>query len=236
MLLTAFILGFMGSLHCIGMCGPIALALPYGRFGGSKTYVARGIYQLGRLSTYALIGLVLGLMGMSLEFVSGQQYLSIFIGTVLILGIIFPWLYKIKSHNPILEQVNEKVKSTFSKFIHKDNFFSFYISGSLNGLLPCGLVWIALATALALSNGFESSLFMLFFGIGTLPAMFGIVFSFDALKSRLRFSFNRVGKVIALALGLILIVRGLNMGNHLSPYFDYDEAKKQIITICGLDH
>ena len=106
----------------------------------------------------------------------------------------------------------------------------------LNGLLPCGLVWIALASALALSNGFESALFMLFFGLGTIPALLGIIGSFQLLRQKISFSFSKISNAVALTIAVLLIVRGLNMGNYFSPYFDFDEAKRTIITICGFDH
>lgn len=236
MLIAALLMGFFGSLHCIGMCGPIALALPYGRFGGIKSFFARIIYQSGRLSTYAIIGLILGSLGMSLQFVSGQQFMSIVLGITLLFSVFVPMILKSKIRIAQMEAFNDRIRNSFSRWIQIDSYGAFYFSGFLNGLLPCGLVWIALASALALGNGFDSSMFMLFFGLGTLPAMLGTLFSFQLLKKRFSFSFNKFGRLITICLGIILIVRGLNMGNHLSPYFDFDEAKRQIITVCGLDH
>ncbi len=228
-------MGFLGSAHCIGMCGPIALAMPYGRFGNTKTLIARIVYQLGRLSTYFILGLILGFVGFSMELAGIQQYLSIGMGIALILAIIFPALFT----NTILMNrfsiFNNWVKRNIAKYIKLEKISGFYTTGLLNGLLPCGLVWLALVSAIALGNGFESALFMLFFGIGTLPALFATMISFQWVKQKISFSFKRLSTAITLGIALLLIVRGLNMGNYFSPYLDFDAAKEKIITICGFD-
>jgi hypothetical protein len=235
MITAALAMGFLGSLHCVGMCGPIALAMPYGRFKTTKSIIARILYQLGRLSTYALLGLALGMMGLSIKMFGGQQYLSIALGTTLILAVLTPILFRRLKHKLLTTRFNNWVKNSLGKTIKIDSYLAFWFTGMLNGLLPCGLVWLALATALALSNGFESAVFMFFFGLGTVPALLGVLGTFQWLRSRISFSFNRISNIVALAIAVLLIVRGLNMGNYFSPYFDYDEAKRTIITICGFD-
>ena len=236
MFYTAIAMGFVGSLHCIGMCGPLVLAMPYGRFSKAKRIVARSLYQSGRLFTYAMLGLILGVLGMSANLFGGQQHLSIGLGILLILTIIIPHLFRRFNSNPVYLSLNKWVKTSLSKSINFDSYPAFFISGMLNGLLPCGLVWLALSSALALGNGIQSSLFMLFFGLGTLPAMIGILSTNQLLKLKFNFSSSRLSNIVALSIAILLIVRGLNMGNYFSPYIDFDHAKEKIITICGFDH
>ncbi|MEQ8520217.1 MAG: sulfite exporter TauE/SafE family protein [Cytophagales bacterium] len=235
MLFAALTMGFLGSAHCIGMCGPLALAMPYGRFGGIRTWIARLVYQSGRLSTYFILGLILGVIGFSFNLAGIQQYFSIGLGIMLIAVLFIPMLFRnslIMKRYYIFEIW---VKKNIGKYINEDKISGFYITGILNGLLPCGLVWLALISAIALGNGFESGLFMLFFGLGTLPALIATMISYQAIQKRFSFSFKKVSNVITLAIALLLIVRGLNMGNYFSPYLDFDAAKEKIITICGFD-
>ncbi|MEQ8359841.1 MAG: sulfite exporter TauE/SafE family protein [Cytophagales bacterium] len=235
MLFAALTMGFLGSAHCIGMCGPLALAMPYGRFGGIRTWIARLVYQSGRLSTYFILGLILGVIGFSFNLAGIQQYFSIGLGIMLIAVLFIPMLFRnslIMKRYYIFEIW---VKKNIGKYINEDKISGFYITGILNGLLPCGLVWLALISAIALGNGFESGLFMLFFGLGTLPALIATMISYQAIQKRFSFSFKKVSNVITLAIALLLIVRGLNMGNYFSPYLDFDVAKEKIITICGFD-
>lgn len=235
MITAALAMGFVGSLHCVGMCGPIALAMPYGRFSTTKSIIARLLYQLGRLSTYTLMGLVLGMMGLSIKMFGGQQHLSIVLGVTLIVAVLIPMAFRRLKHVIFPIRLNTWIKNTLGKTIQIDSYPAFWFTGMLNGLLPCGLVWLALASALALSNGYESAGFMFFFGLGTIPALAGLMGSFQWLRSKINFSFSRISHFIALTIAVLLIIRGLNLGNYFSPYFDYDEAKRTIITICGFD-
>ncbi len=235
MLIAALTMGFLGSAHCIGMCGPLALAMPYGRFGGYKTWVARIVYQSGRLSTYFILGLILGIIGFSFNLAGMQQYFSIGMGIVLIAALFIPMIFKNSLFMKRYYFFENWVKNNIAKFIHEDKIRGFYVTGILNGLLPCGLVWLALVSAIALGNGIESALFMLFFGLGTLPALIATMISYQVIQKRFRFSLNKISTAITLAIALLLIVRGLNMGNYFSPYLDFDAAKEKIITICGFD-
>jgi sulfite exporter TauE/SafE len=84
MLISAFILGLLGSLHCVGMCGPIAFMLPVDRSNSFKKISQIGVYHFGRLLAYSLIGLAFGLVGKSLYIFGIQQQLSIGIGIIMI--------------------------------------------------------------------------------------------------------------------------------------------------------
>ncbi len=235
MIAAAFLMGIVGSIHCVGMCGPIALALPYGRFDKNKSRLARILFQTGRVSTYALLGLVLGFIGLSASIFGGQQFLSITIGIILIISIMLPSLFNRLQSIAFISKFQIAIKSKLAEMIKIDSLRAFYVSGLLNGLLPCGLVWLALSTSLALANGFESAVFMLFFGLGTIPSMILVLGTFQLLKNRFSFRFKMISNYVALTIAVLLIVRGLNMGNYLSPYVDFEHAKEKIITICGFD-
>ncbi|QNL22448.1 sulfite exporter TauE/SafE family protein [Hyphobacterium sp. CCMP332] len=235
MLIAALTMGFLGSAHCIGMCGPLALAMPYGRFGGFRTWLARIVYQSGRLSTYFFLGLILGFIGFSFNLAGIQQYFSIGLGVMLIMVLFIPMLFRNSLFMKRYYLFENWVKKNIGNYINQNKISGFYITGILNGLLPCGLVWLALISAIALGNGIESALFMLFFGLGTLPALVATMISYQAIQKRFTFSYKKVSSAITLVIALLLIVRGLNMGNYFSPYLDFDTAKEKIITICGFD-
>ena len=169
----AFFIGLLGSLHCVGMCGPIAFALPLKK--SSKTYKITGalIYNFGRIITYALLGFVFGFFGQGIKLASSQQFLTIAIGIILIVSVIFPlkWLNKISPNNKITQLVSTS-KQQLGLLLQSSKSFNLLKIGMLNGFLPCGLVYTAIGGAIATGNNQQGILFMLFFGLGTLPLMF----------------------------------------------------------------
>ncbi|MGK7389972.1 MAG: sulfite exporter TauE/SafE family protein [Candidatus Cyclobacteriaceae bacterium M2_1C_046] len=173
-LASALILGFLSSWHCIGMCGPLAMAVNHG--GGRGPWYGAAIYHSGRILIYAGLGVLMGLLGMATYMLKLQQYFSFLLGAVVII-LIFrqSWLNKLTA---------KYQKSRFMQFIRKNvlnkrNFRSKkgkFISGMANGLLPCGMVYVALAGALAQPAISSSVIYMLMFGLGTLPALMATQF------------------------------------------------------------
>lgn len=99
---TALIIGFAGSLHCVGMCGPIVLALPTKINSKNLTFILkRLLYNIGRVTTYFLIGLGAGYVGQSVKLWGFQQLLSILIGIVILLWVIVPKTF----HKIVTEQI-----------------------------------------------------------------------------------------------------------------------------------
>ncbi len=213
--LTAFLTGLFGSFHCVGMCGPIAFALPGKQMEGPAFYVGRFLYNAGRITTYALLGFVLGGLGLGLKIAGLQQSISILAGTAIILVVALNRTrLKAFTFNPLKLFSSKKVQQLFNSNASSSLFFI----GILNGLLPCGFVYIALLGASATQGLWEGALFMVFFGLGTFPLMFGVSILGQFLSSNTRNRVNKLSPFFAILIGLLFIVRGLNLGiPYLSP-------------------
>jgi sulfite exporter TauE/SafE len=164
MFYTAFVLGLLGSFHCIGMCGPIAFVLPLDRTSKAKTAFQTTLYHLGRLLSYSLIGILFGLIGKGLYLAGFQQRLSILMGLIMILAVIIP----VKVFNRFnltkpLYKIIAKVKQQLGLYLKKKSDKSIFLIGFFNGFLPCGLVYMALVGSIAASNAFSGSFYMFLF-------------------------------------------------------------------------
>ncbi|MEP2023985.1 MAG: sulfite exporter TauE/SafE family protein [Reichenbachiella sp.] len=228
---TALALGFIGSLHCVVMCGPIALALS-GQQSLSKFLISRFLYNIGRIFTYALIGLIFGLLGELISFGGYQQAFSIGMGLFMIMvafavsssirGKIYQPMYKLA----------QGLKNMLGQWLHTTKLSGTFILGALNGFLPCGLVYAAVAGALATANLADGLLYMVLFGLGTFPAMLVMALSGQAIKGFSFIQLNKISTIFILTLGCLLIIRGLDLNiPYLSPAisFLYPTAD---ITIC----
>ncbi len=219
MLYSAFIFGLISSLHCIGMCGPIAMMIPVERNNPTKKATQIITYHLGRLSAYATIGLVFGLVGKGFFLAGIQQRLSIFIGIAMIVAILTPErvLANYNFSKPVFRLVS-KIKSSLGKQFNNKSYQSLFTIGLLNGFLPCGMVYVALFGAIAMQSVPFGVLYMLLFGIGTIPLMSSVTY----LNSFMTLSFrNRVQKAIpyvGVTIGILFILRGLGLGiPYVSP-------------------
>lgn len=219
MLLSAIILGLLGSLHCIGMCGPIAFLLPVDRTNSFKKFTQIFIYHLGRLVAYGTIGLVFGFLGKGLYVFGMQQRLSIFIGIMMILVVLLPYrtFQKYNFSKPLFK-VLSKIKSRLGKELQKKSPDTFLTIGFLNGFLPCGLVYMALFAAIAMGNPWNGSLYMVLFGLGTIPLMTTAIYFTGILKGTARQRIQKLIPVFVIVIGLLFILRGLGLGiPYLSP-------------------
>lgn len=219
MLYSAFIFGLISSLHCIGMCGPIAMMIPVERNNPTKKATQIITYHLGRLSAYATIGLVFGLVGKGFFLAGIQQRLSIFIGIAMIVAILTPErvLANYNFSKPVYRLIS-KIKSSLGKQFNNKSYQSLFTIGLLNGFLPCGMVYVALFGAIAMQSVPFGVLYMLLFGIGTIPLMSSVSY----LNSFITLSFrNKVQKAIpyvGVVIGVLFILRGLGLGiPYISP-------------------
>lgn len=217
---TAFVFGLLGSFHCVGMCGPIALALPIHNYKGWQKAAGSLSYNAGRILTYALLGTVLGFIGQIFRIAQIQQVLSIVMGVVILLTVITPFLFKSKMAfaNPFYGLV-AKLKSRFSQQMKKRSFGSLFGVGILNGLLPCGMVYLAMAGALATTSFGSGALYMIAFGLGTLPMMFSVPLLGNFMPLSFRNTIRKAIPVVVVIFGLLFILRGMNLGiPYVSPH------------------
>ena len=212
MILSAFIFGLLSSLHCVGMCGPIAFALPVHSGSKSQKWIKIIDYHFGRLLTYTSIGAVFGLFGKAFVLAGLQQTLSIVAGVVLIIIALF--------QKRILNYLEKKsslkivglIKEAYQKIAKSNSVINFMSLGMLNGLLPCGTVYIALIGAIALGNVASSSLYMFVFGLGTLPLMVLLMGVKMLSTQRFRSIFRKAVPVMLLLVGALFVLRGMGLG------------------------
>lgn len=218
--IAALIMGLAGSLHCVGMCGPLISAMPYNRTSRWKFARTKFINHLGRLTTYTVMGLAFGLLGQGMAAAGFQQWVSIISGVLILLFIFWPARWKFFSRGKLTGFV-ARLKQTFSQMLEKRNPSTLFILGMLNGLLPCGLVYFALAASLATGNALQGGMFMFLFGVGTTPALVAIGILATGFKQHFAMKFQKAMRVMLIITALILIARGSNLGiPYLSPKFE----------------
>ncbi|MDA3860750.1 MAG: sulfite exporter TauE/SafE family protein [Melioribacteraceae bacterium] len=210
---TGFIIGFLGSFHCVGMCGPIALALPFGKQSNFQLIVGRLLYNIGRSITYAIFGAIFGLFGKGIAVVGLQKWASIILGVSILLYYVTPDKFKGKLSITKPYQITSNfVKKGFSKLTKNGSPSSLFVFGLVNGLLPCGFVYVALAGALTTGGTVSGAMYMFLFGLGTAPIMFATSLVGKFLSVTLRQRMNKLIPVFAIILAIIFILRGLSLG------------------------
>ncbi|MBE2219844.1 MAG: sulfite exporter TauE/SafE family protein [Ignavibacteria bacterium] len=228
-LLTGFLVGLLGSFHCIGMCGPIALALPR----SNSMLLSRSLYNIGRVITYSFLGLLFGLLGSRLEMFGLQRIISISLGVLILLTVLTPASYRLKISNMLgLYKLVGILKAYFGKMFKQHSKASMLMIGILNGLLPCGFVYIGITGAIALGDAVNGMMFMAMFGLGTIPVMLGTSLIGGAINLNLRQKLTKLLPAFSLILALIFILRGLNLGiPYVSPKLEHKPDSTQDV-IC----
>ncbi|HVM89587.1 MAG TPA: sulfite exporter TauE/SafE family protein [Puia sp.] len=211
-IIAGFTLGAIGSLHCVGMCGPLAMALPVQHFSQQKKLLAISLYQVGRVFTYSLLGLVLGLAGRRIYLAGFQQWFSIITGVLVVFLVAQYWVIGKNARPGFLNGFYNKVQKAIVYFLRSNKMPNYFMLGAANGLLPCGMVYVAIAGALTSATAINSTIFMAAFGAGTLPAMMATSYFGQLFKLSLRNHFKKAVPVFATLIGIILILRGLNLG------------------------
>lgn len=219
MLYSALIFGLISSLHCIGMCGPIALMLPVDRTNSAKRVLQIMTYQLGRISAYASLGLLFGIVGRGFFMAGWQQQLSIVVGVLMILIAVVPE-QKLAVYNfskPIYK-ILSKVKQQLGQQFKNKSFKSLYLIGLFNGYLPCGMVYAALFGAIAMHAIGWSVLYMVLFGLGTIPLMVVVIHVSQFSQLKFKSQIQRIIPIIIVCIGVLFILRGLGLDiPYLSP-------------------
>ena len=207
----AFLLGLLGSLHCAVMCGPLMLSLPLPKQNYFKAALQLLLYQFGRILVYTLMGVLVGLIGNSMRLIVNQNILSLIIGSLMVL---FTGLYFSKGYLKVFSTFQSKLISPIGKLMGKIYGFPLWglFAGMLNGLIPCGMVYLALATALNTATVKDAASFMFLFGLGTTPLMLIISLGGIYLKRYIKFNPNKLVPWFTLFLGVLFIMRSAELG------------------------
>jgi len=225
--ISALLLGLMGSFHCAGMCGPIVLALPLPGQNFIQKIYGGTLYNIGRAITYAIMGAVFGLLGQGLKLVGFQQVVSVVMGMAMIISVMFPALFRSQyDFQKKSFRLVEKLKKSMVKLFSVRSYGSLFFIGLLNGLLPCGLVYIAIAGAIAAGGFTNGILYMFLFGLGTLPMLLALGVAGNMLSGAVRSRINKLIPVLVVLVGVFFILRGLNLNiKYLSPTKDRIEQR-----------
>jgi hypothetical protein len=209
---AGLILGAFSSLHCVGMCGPLALALPVQHLAVWQQRFSALMYNIGRIVTYSVLGLLFGMAGRTIYMAGFQQWLSIISGAVILLFIINYYLLQNAWQPKWAQQLQVFVQHKMTRLLHAEKKGSFLFIGMVNALLPCGMVYVALASALNFSELSLSTGFMAAFGAGTLPLMMVLSIAGSAITLPVRRKIRKAVPYLMTVMAFILILRGLNLG------------------------
>lgn len=216
-LITGLSFGFAGSLHCVGMCGPLALSLPYNKQTGPGKLSGIMLYNAGRISSYAALGGVTGVIGSQLSTFGLQQVFSITLGCFLLLYYSLSLRKRrLKNNNSFLFR---KLQGVIVTNMERPTASGMVVTGAANGLLPCGTVYLAIAAATATATFGGATMFMLAFGLGTVPLMAGISLTGLFIRPGFKLAARKITPYVAMAMAALLIIRGLNLNiSFLSPH------------------
>lgn len=224
---SSFIMGLAGSLHCVGMCGPLALSLPVSHNNNFLRITGGVIYNSGRILSYTTMGLILGSLGNLIIVTEWQSKLSLALGIVILLYLFIPKKYFLRrspfGHFTSTSGFNKPflfLRQQLGKLFQSKKSSSLFYIGILNGFLPCGLVYLALSSSAITANSFHGGMFMFFFGAGTFPAMFATVVLGNYLHQTVRQKISKAVPVLLFLMAVLLILRGMELGiPFISPEF-----------------
>ncbi|HSP88886.1 MAG TPA: sulfite exporter TauE/SafE family protein, partial [Ignavibacteriaceae bacterium] len=197
-------------------------------------FAGRILYNLGRIISYSLMGLMLGFLVEKFILAGYQQFLSILLGGVILLYLVLPKKYKSLITNYIfVQKVLSSLRAKINLLFRNKKNISFLAIGFLNGFFPCGFVYFGLAGALATGNSLEGMLFMFLFGMGTFPVMFAVSVFGKFISLNFRKRLTKLSPVFVLLFAVLFIVRGMNLGiPYLSPQIENKNAVHKIDNCC----
>ena len=222
MIWSALVLGLAGSLHCLAMCGPLVVTVHQYR---SQSALNQLVYHSGRILIYVSLGAIVGVFGLGIKLSSSQQVLSVATGFLLLCGLIF----SVKGITGMVSRMVLRLKGIMGN-LKGGRPLHLLGMGAINGLLPCGLTYVALAAALSTTDVVAGMTYMAVFGLGTTPMLWILVRSLSLVPKSWRSS-RAVINVSTLVLAVLLILRGMDLGiPYVSPEFKTTEAS--VITVC----
>ncbi len=228
MLTTALLLGVLGSAHCIGMCGPLALAIPSPKHSFWARLRSTLVLNSGRILTYAIIGAGFGMFGRGLQLAGLQQVVSISLGVIILLSLLLPRVFAKLGVGSRMGTLVMRGQSIMARQMKRTSLQGLFFTGMLNGLLPCGLIYLAAAGAIGYGGWANGALFMLFFGLGTWPALVGLKLSGSYAGPKLRNTLRKLTPYAYFAMGVLFILRGMDLG---IPYISPDLPEPNSVSV-----
>lgn len=225
--LTAMLMGLAGSLHCLGMCGPIFVTTSTFYNSPKEFLFPTLLHHFGKLISYAALGLALGFIGKSVSLIWFQNQVLIVCGLILIIMAV-AGLVRWKA----LDGFNQWIGRQMSRLLKQKKGGSLLL-GIINGLIPCGLVYAAAVGAVATQSPTDGVLFMVFFGLGTMPSLLAAGFSRWLLPLRKFKNINIWKQIPVLLLGILLLLKGLSLG---IPYISPDLNSHKPTENCCRPH
>lgn len=208
-----FLLGLFGSMHCVGMCGPLAMVIPVHHLSPVRKFFMLLLYQLGRVVTYASLGLIFGLLGQRIYIAGFQRWFSMGLGMLIFILLILFYVYKKSVQPAFMRVLYKKVQQVIITILQSGKGGLSYLGlGMANGLLPCGMVYVAIAAALTAGSVSGSVYFMATFGLGTLPAMTAFSYFGTSMSVNIRQAFRKAVPIAMAIMACLLILRGMNLG------------------------
>lgn len=206
------LLGLVSSFHCVGMCGPLAMALPVHDLPRVQRLAATSLYHAGRVLTYATAGALFGWAGRGIYIAGFQQWFAIAMGFVMLLLAVLNFTFHHSGMPAWLQPFYLKVQQVMHRLLRSPKSYNFLLLGMANGLLPCGMVYMAIAGALSTSSVMHGVLFMGAFGAGTLPAMIALSLFGIRFKLSHRRQIRQLMPYIVAGMAILFILRGMNLG------------------------
>lgn len=234
--LVAILLGLSSNLHCLGMCGPLAMAVPMDRRSNATISWNLIQYHGGRILSYSVLGFLFGALGSSFQFLGVLQILSVVFGVAMLIFAWKKWWLQYLEKWVMSIGVSALFNRNYKQLIQSKSPIRLFALGALNGFLPCGMVYLALANALLTGNVWSSALSMVFFGIGTMPALFIVGFAAGKISNAVRQKMNSLVPYLMSLVALLLILRGLNLGiPMLSPKIESQQVGNETVQSisCG---
>ena len=221
-LIIGLVLGLSSSLHCIGMCGPISMVLPLKDRSVFGVFTGVLQYNIGRVFVYGILGSVIGAIGFTASLFGALQIVSIITGIVMI---IFAWQKHLFSGFTAWNSFNGFFSKGIGNIMGSGSPFKLLLLGSVNGLLPCGMVFIALMNAVTGGTPLNGAAAMIAFGLGTVPAMMFVGIAASKMNRSLQQRVNAYVPYILTIVGLLVCLRGMNLNiPYISPSIEM--AKK----------
>lgn len=223
----AISMGLISSFHCVGMCGPIALALPVHK--GTRAQQIQGVlaYNAGRALTYSAFGMVIGALGASLAWMGILRYASVAVGLAMLAYVLWPSGLGQRLHMPLFWQKNVgQLRQKMGSYLKRSDLPSMVLLGMLNGAIPCGMVYMALMSSVATGSIWGGGAFMALFGLGTMPAMLALGLARQQFTPALRTRIRKLTPVLVAIAGIWLVARGV-----MTSYPEHPKAASGI-TIC----